>query len=523
MMNRVIGLFVFTLVVGALGAGCSDSYGHLGTSSRLVIDFVRDNGGQPVSPVGAPDKPLPLTFDASAPIALNIVAMRLDGTRDTAYNGYVRVSVKPGTVVNLSGSRVSGRNVLLQGGVAEGIAVSIAGSFGPTHIWAEDAGYTPVDPRRTPPPQCSDGIDNNNNGTIDFPADPGCAFANDDAEDLGTFAAGTSPTVWFTSPRIADVRGVSQGGAGTSFPHQQVALDTGYHPKPDVPSNFDFSVIVTRVASDGFYVTDINDTRGYASVFAYNFSAPAKMRVCDRLKSFGGTASDFFGFTEIGFPTWQLEEWDPAVRPCLIPEPHVLSAGELQRSDAGTLMNTQPLLMQIAAMVRAESDPSKKVDVHVTQHFGPGFPRKETNYAPEDGATNCDLNGDGKVDFSADPEKTCTANCGADRECTEYANFLSRSAFNLVVTAPDPNTGFPLIGSIQANGSTSARFDPVALRGQAIHSFTGTLRYFSGGTQFTIEARCEDDIVVKMEDRPFDSGRACVHARTDSDNNSASN
>src|SRR5438270_430821 len=85
--------------------------------------------------------------------------------------------------------------------------------------------------------------------------------SGDDNEDLGTYAAGASSTVWFTTPRVADVRGVAQGGAATSFPHQQVSMDTGYHPHPDNPTNFDFSVIVTRIAADGFYVTDINDPR----------------------------------------------------------------------------------------------------------------------------------------------------------------------------------------------------------------------------------------------------------------------
>ena len=32
-----------------------------------------------------------------------------------------------------------------------------------------DVGYTPVDIAK--PPQCSDGIDNNGNGVIDFPAE----------------------------------------------------------------------------------------------------------------------------------------------------------------------------------------------------------------------------------------------------------------------------------------------------------------------------------------------------------------
>jgi hypothetical protein len=513
MKNRFASLAAFALGTASAVFGCGDTYGHLGTTSFLQVTIT---GGDP----GARDRLLPLTFDQSAPITVKVAAIRADGQIDTAYNGYVRISVKPGTVVNLSGANTDGRNVLLHGGVVDGLGVSVAGSFGPTHIWAEDIGYTPADPKRTPPPACSNGIDDNGNGTIDYPADPGCAFANDDSEDLGTYASGAGPTIYFASPRIADVRGVSQGGAATSFPHQQVNVDSGW----DSDSRtFSHSVIVTRIASDGFYVTDVDDTRGYSSVFAYNFSAPPQMRVCDRLRSFGGTAADFFGFTEMGFPTWEIEDWDPLKRPCLVPEPHTFTAQELSRDDKGSFNTTTALTKQIAAMVRLTNDPTTKVDVHIGKHFGPNYPDKSTGYAPTDNATNCDINNDGKVDFNTDPEKTCANNCTADLECTEYSNFLSRSAFTLFISGPDPITGSLITGSIQGNASASAEFDPVANRGKSVHSFTGTLRYFSGGTQYTVEARCEDDIVLDQNTPPIDSGRACVHARTSSDNSSASN
>src|SRR5205823_14806948 len=131
-----------------------------------------------------------------------------------------------------------------------------------------------------------------------FPADPGCFSPDDDDEGAGTNATGASDLIYFVKPRIADVRGVAEnGGNSTAFPHEQVQVDTGYHPETNT---YDFDVIVTRISSDGFYVTDVEDqnNRGYASVFAFTFSPPQKLGVCDRLRSFGGTSSDFFGFTE---------------------------------------------------------------------------------------------------------------------------------------------------------------------------------------------------------------------------------
>ena len=76
-------------------------------------------------------------------------------------------------------------------------------AYGNTRIWAEDLGYVPADPAGSPPPQCSNGKDDNGNGLIDFPADPGCAFANDDTEDGGTYAAGVSQAILRTTCRAS--------------------------------------------------------------------------------------------------------------------------------------------------------------------------------------------------------------------------------------------------------------------------------------------------------------------------------
>src|SRR6185295_5947312 len=132
----------------------------------------------------------------------------------------------------------------------------------------------------------------------------------------------------------------------TSFPHAQIQVDTGYRvdPKP----HFEFSTVVTRIASDGFYATDVADDRGFTGVFAFNFNAPPGMRVCDRLLSFGGTSSDFFGFTEIGFPTWELEEWNPKDRKCMVPSPYAFRPGDLPIPAA----TTPQLLSKVSGLVR---------------------------------------------------------------------------------------------------------------------------------------------------------------------------
>jgi hypothetical protein len=506
----------FVLAAAILGAACTDSFPNYAATGRFLVETSGAGGSRAM--------PLPLSFDASMPVTVKVTALLADGSLDTSFNGFVRLSVKPGTVSSVTGDGIDGRNVKLTAGVSAPVAVRFAGAYGPAHLWAEDVGYVPVDPTRTPPPQCSDGLDNDGDGLIDFPADPGCAFANDDTEEGGTYVAAASPAIYFALPRIADVRGVVNGGAATSFPHDQVQIDCGY--RPDT-ATFAFDTVVTRISSDGFYATDLGDTRGFTSVFAFNFSTPPQMRVCDRLRGYAGTAADFFGFTEIGYPTWDLEEWDPTVRKCLVPPPYPFKPDDLPVPPQTTTF----LLDKVASLVRVASDGTAQV--HVSKHFGPGYPAAP-DFVPTDDASDCDYNKDGKVDFGHDPEKTCANNCDADPDCTEFSNFLQHNAFRLVIAASGAGGS---TGAILADGSTSAQFDPLALKGKPVRAFTGTMRYFNGGNQFTIEARCEDDIVVDMSAAPIPSDEdydktntpldqrryACVHARTILDNSSASN
>jgi hypothetical protein len=519
-MRRLALPLLFAVVAAA---GCTDGFPRVGPAKRLTLRFVQ--GSNP----GSPTQRIPLSLENPTSFTFNVEALGRDGQRDLTMNSFVRFTARPGAVVSVTHPRAAGRSVRLETGLAENVVVQVTGSYGDTTIWAEDAGFEPADPLGNPPPQCSDRIDNDGDGKVDG-VDEGCAAPNDNTEANGTYASGASDVIFFAFPRIADVRGAATGGGATAFPKQQILIDTGYHPDTNV---YDFDVVVTRIASDGFYVTDTGDKRGYSSVFAFNFNPPPRMRVCDRLRSFGGTASDFFGFTEIGYPTWTLEEWQgPQQRPCLVPEPTLLTP---------TNMDATNLRKVIAGLVRVATQDT--LQAHIGKHFGRKKPIDQacldkaladaptlspTDKAarlaacvqdPGDDASNCDVNGDGKVDFNNEPEKTCANKCSADLECTEFSNYDSRSAFRVVVTDTATNQS----AAVQANGTTASNFDPVALRGQPLRAFTGTLRFFSGGTQFTIEARCEADIVVDLAKGPLPSDKACVFPRTIGDNNAGTN
>jgi hypothetical protein len=443
---------------------------------------------------GAIDKRIPITFQTPDVYTVHVEADDESGNVDTTFNGYVRFSIQPGTVVSVGGQGSNGRNVQLANGVADNVLVSVVGSYGDARIIVDDLGYTPADPAGVPlpsggvrPPQCANGIDDNHNGEVDYPVDPGCYAANDDSEDGGTYAGAASDIIHFVYPRIADVQGVNNGGAGTPFPNEQVQIDTQWQ---GTTANTPDGVVVIGVSSTGFFVTDIGETRGYASVYAYNYSAPPLMNVCDRLITFGGTSADFYGFTEINYPTWSLEEWDPEARPCLVPEPAALSVATIA-AGVSALTPLEAGLVRVPAL-----DGST---IHIAHLLGAGLVPYTTaadgtvTAGPIDAEhTNCDYEGTGKIDFSNAAEAACETACEGNVECSEYSEYLGNSQFQIVIEGPGGSSTIAITG----DGSASAGFDPVALKGQDLKAFTGMLTYFSGGSQFTIQARCIDDIVM---------------------------
>jgi hypothetical protein len=291
-------------------------------------------------------------------------------------------------------------------------------------------------------------------------------------------------------------RGCS-GNGRTPYPREQILIDTGWKDDGSVV----FDTVVSRLSSSGFFVTDLNDARGgYNNLYAYNFNTPPRMRVCDRVKSLAGTASEFFGFTQLSYPTWSLEEWDPAKRLCLVPEPTLLVPG--------TIGDTVQLLTLSGGLVRVQTTVADKSQTtKVTPKFGSkDIPKVGNAYVPGPDASNCDFDHNGKIVFTVgDPEADCSTACTADPECTEWSNYIARGTFRLTVTDSNLRSA-----AIQADSSAAAGFDPVAMKGVPIRSFGGTLTYFSGGAQYTIEARCADDIITDLTTALFPIDKPCT-------------
>jgi hypothetical protein len=513
MIARVV-LFSGAIVLAIAQGACSDGFPTLrGTGSAITIELKNA-----ATVTGARLHPLPIVVDTPQSFHVVVKAVDRGGNIDPSFNGYVRMSSKPGGLDRIVNPAANGRDIKLTNGQSPEIELKLVNAYGPTFLLADDLGYEPGDPLATPPPACADGIDNDGDFKIDYPADEGCASPNDNTEEGGTYSQGASPPIYYALPRVAEARGLRcqgdlcTGGGVTPYQKEPLPFDTGYHEKENGPPQFDFDVIVTRISSDGFYVTDVKDPRGFSSIFTFNFNAPPQMRVCDRLKTFAGTAAEFFGLTQVSYPTWTLEEWDPEKRPCGVPEPRVLTPADLPSVD-NTTANLLPLTGSLVRVLTT----SGKLEVKVSPKFGPGdVPELGGAFAPSEQASNCDYDKNGKIDFTTgSKEQLCATACTNDPECTEWSNYLSRGPFRLTVTDLVTQTS----AAIQADTSTSASFKPLDHRGQLLKSFSGTLSYFSGGAQYTIEARCKDDIVVDKTQQILPSDRACVYPRTALDEN----
>lgn len=524
------------LALAALSSGSCVERGELSQDTfRLRVELTREDG----SPLPGPaDAPLCLDLRGLNPACpegqkflLTVEAIAPSGARDTAFNGYARVSVLPGTVLSVLGDRSEGRNVRLENGLVTGQKVHVIGAFGPSRIIVEDLGYNPGDP--TDPsklPKCADGIDNDDDGLIDFPADPGCAFSNDDSETPGSFAAGASLSLNYALPTVPEVQGF---GAGTPFAQEGVQLDTT-PPRSDL--------VVTRVASNGFYVstvTESTDAQGqpitlpidYGSLFVFNFGLPEGVLVCDRVTYLSGTMDEFFGYTGMNFPSFEVEPFlaDPAAKTpnkrCRVPQP--VQLGPQDVSNNATLEKIE------AGLVRIRS-------AHIAGSFGPNFPQeapfdlsssfpcqgtKKYTFGP--GASNCDFDRSGRLSFeNGSDEGLCSCFCYQDPECSEWTSFSGRGNYRVVLGSDATNT-------LQANTRTIPTFNPQASAGKGIRSLTGIVSNFSGGNlNWTIEARCPDDLVLCeggqadcADDPPagLSADKACIGKRIALDNDSESN
>lgn len=420
---------------------------------------------------------------------------RLDGDL------WVRISSRPGKLQILDAGRFVGNDVLLTGGAATGIKVRVWDVFGPVRVWVEDAGYKP---RTTvgAVSLCDDGRDNDDDGFVDFPDDPGCLAATDDSEESGSGAAGVSAVINFDTPTAAELQGYFEGyndgfTGNTPYVGEGVTVNKG-------------NLIVTRVTTDGMYVTDTAATGdGYNHLFIYSYNIPMTrpmcetdeydsascvnqddnpiaLRICDRLTSVGGSVSEFYGFTEISFPAWDTALWDPADGPCQVPAPVELTAADFRGNGAVPLEAMESGLVVI----------------------------RDVDISPEEDIVDCDFNQDGAVDFRDYDTNECSDECLCREACNDDNLCLELTQFNEYGQWPARVGGESGV-KVWINSRVSVpEFDPWA-EGVPHHfsAITGTLRALSflDPYPWILEPRCGDDLLETGE--PLPSSAACVNPR----------
>jgi hypothetical protein len=212
-----------------------------------------------------------------------------------------------------------------------------------------------------------------------------------------------------------------------------------------------------------------------------------------------GTVVEFFGFTELSFPSFKLDKIEAGTDCAKMPTATLL--------DAATINDPKAMEKLESSLVRIEG-------FTIGEVFAP---KPVVKLKQDSEHSNCDLNGDGQVDFTNDLEGKCSDNCALDPTCTEWTSYAARGNYKV----------FSGSTMIQINTGTASEFDPVANKNTKFTAVTGTLRNFSGGSlNWTIETRCPDDLVCDApgcvkEDLP--STKACIRPRTIGDADQSTN
>lgn len=418
------------LAVAALAccAACDEvrevGWGNVPTS--LAVRIVEGETG------GATGAPLPLPEDGLR-FVVDVDLLAGAGDEVVPVDGWVELSARPGRVVVDGAVELEDGTmaVPLVGGRAQGVSLTVKGAFGETRIWARD---------------------------------------------VATGVRGVSDAIHLRNPTVVELQGTE---VCSPMEKEFVVVDSG-------------DLVVTHVTTNGMTITDVStlDEKGrptpYSSVFVFSFSRPMSqpnctedeeadtllcsysalvpVEVCDRVRNVAGGVNAFNGYTELTFPSWDLEEWDPkAGKPCEVPEPFDLT--ELSCEELGG----KNLLRYEGALVRVR-------DVEV--------------------------------------------DCKKGAECYEDSKYVKYGEWYVDLKNGACKTARMFVVSNLAD----PHFDPFLPENARISSITGTLKtlYFapkSGGSveeqdvaqdcapggDFTwiIEPRCPDDIVVSGEPRPI--------------------
>jgi len=200
-----------------------------------------------------PANPAPFTTEA---VGYQVRVTAIGANREPMdWNGPVQIKATPGVIE-------SSETIVLTAGQAT-TTIDIALAFDELRIWVSDEG---------------------------------------DEDTPGSYASGVAPAVHIALPTIAQLQQPLSNDDASPLVHNYVPIKA-YSDAQDPRE-----VIVTSVLNDGFYVTDRSQDDGtFNSLFVFTFSRPDFVVPGARLASLAGIVAEYIGYTEMQFPTYEVE------------------------------------------------------------------------------------------------------------------------------------------------------------------------------------------------------------------------
>lgn len=252
-----------------LAAGCSDTSDPVEGTQSLEVTLLA-----PTDP-GAVDRRL----DASQRmVTLDVVAKDADNAVDTSFSGTLNVYAQFLGTLSPAFGELPLATIPITAGEARNVTVSLPAVFGPTVVWIDNGS----------------GI--------------GPTYAH------GAIT-GTSPTLWYGDPFIADLQTPRDPTAldalnATPLQDKQITVLGSRH-------GANGRLVVTSVFAQGYTVSDVLCTGeagtppctagDFDHIVVFTFSAPRDsnfrpLQVGQVIEGFAGGLTEFLGLTEVGFP-----------------------------------------------------------------------------------------------------------------------------------------------------------------------------------------------------------------------------
>ncbi len=301
----------------AAAAGCVETLPPLDETTSLAVELVA-----PADP-GAPDRRLD---DSARTVMLRVTAKDAQNEVDTGVTRTLRVYVQYlGSLTPAHDAALPLATIDMTAGVTGVATVTLPPVFGPTTIWVEDNG-------------------------------PG-----------GSFAAGTSPALWYREPTTADI----------STPRDPMALDAlSASPLQNKQVTVKTSrygargrLVVTGTYAQGYSVSDARcaDDNGtppcvsgdFDHVLVFSFSRPKdeegrNIVAGQFIDGYAGGVSEFNGLTEMSFP--QSFVTDTSVDVARIPTPPVVQQAWLSNPIEFEKWESSPIAIENATVCPLDDD-----------------------------------------------------------------------------------------------------------------------------------------------------------------------